>query len=252
MSPTRNLNTACPPRTVVTDQCSPQRDESTRGMRRPTARFRSPPAGVHSDQLAPAAVARRPPILQHHRLALLKPHSDHQRRPAVRLPAPVEPQALHRRHLRAGWITQTNRVVRGRGHSRSFRLAAHRTRAKGSITPQAIGEMVDELVDRDWGADAQPSGRRSGTSSIVSTPTMAGRSSSASPSAQDAVAAGRQTSDGIDEQLTEVSSGSMGSRELQRLLWKLLAATDAGGGITLRRRASRPFTGTEVAATRTA
>src|SRR3954467_5926604 len=42
------------------------------------------------------------PLLNDHGPAVLEPHGDHQGGPAVAVPPPVEHQALHRRHLKAG------------------------------------------------------------------------------------------------------------------------------------------------------
>jgi DNA-binding MarR family transcriptional regulator len=85
---------------------------------------------------------------------------------------------------------------------------------KAGMTPQAMGELVDELVDMGYVLRRpDPDDRRAKLIVL----TKRGR---------DAVAAGRQTIDGIEEQVTEIL-GEHGHRELRRLLSKLLDVTDA-------------------------
>lgn len=85
---------------------------------------------------------------------------------------------------------------------------------KADMTPQAMGELVDELVDMGY-VVRRPDPADGRAKLIVLT--KRGR---------DAVAAGRQTIEGIEEQLTEIL-GERGHRELRRLLSRLLDATYA-------------------------
>ncbi len=85
---------------------------------------------------------------------------------------------------------------------------------KAGMTPQAMGELVDELVDMGY-VLRRPDPDDGRAKLIVLT--KRGR---------DAVAAGRQTIDGIEGQVTEIL-GEHGHRELRRLLSKLLDVTDA-------------------------
>ena len=85
---------------------------------------------------------------------------------------------------------------------------------KAGMTPQAMGELVDELVDLGY-VLRRPDPDDGRAKLIVLT--KRGR---------DAVAVGRQTVKGIEEQLTEIL-GEHGHRELRRLLSKLLEVTDA-------------------------
>ena len=85
---------------------------------------------------------------------------------------------------------------------------------KANMTPQAMGELVDELVDMGY-VVRRPDPADGRAKLIVLT--KRGR---------DAVAAGRKSIEGIEEQVTEIL-GERGHRELRRLLWKLLDATDA-------------------------
>ena len=85
---------------------------------------------------------------------------------------------------------------------------------KANMTSQAMGELVDELVDMGYVVRRPDPG--DGRAKLIVL-TKRGR---------DAVAAGRQTIDGIEEQVTEIL-GEPGHRELRRLLSKLLDATDA-------------------------
>ena len=84
---------------------------------------------------------------------------------------------------------------------------------KANMTPQAMGELVDELVDMGY-IVRRPDPDDGRAKLIVLT--KRGR---------DAVAAGRQTIEGLEEQVTDVL-GERGHRELRRLLSKLLDATD--------------------------
>jgi DNA-binding MarR family transcriptional regulator len=77
-----------------------------------------------------------------------------------------------------------------------------------------MGELVDELVGMGY-VVRRPDPRDGRAKLIVLT--KRGR---------DAVAAGRQTIEGIEEHMTEIL-GERGHRELRRLLSKLLDATDA-------------------------
>ena len=85
---------------------------------------------------------------------------------------------------------------------------------KAGMTPQAMGELVDELVDMGYVVRRPDPG--DGRAKLIVL-TQRGR---------DAVAAGRQTIEGIEEQVTEIL-GDSGHQELRRLLSKLLNATDA-------------------------
>jgi DNA-binding MarR family transcriptional regulator len=85
---------------------------------------------------------------------------------------------------------------------------------KANMTPQAMGELVDELVDMGY-VVRRPDPADGRAKLIVLT--KRGR---------DAVAAGRKSIEGIEEQVTEIL-GERGHRELRRLLSKLLDATDA-------------------------
>jgi len=85
---------------------------------------------------------------------------------------------------------------------------------KAGMTPQAMGELVDELVDMGYVVRRpDPDDRRAKLIVL----TKRGR---------DAVASGRQTIEGIEEQVTEIL-GDSGHQELRRLLSKLLNPTDA-------------------------
>ncbi|MAO81304.1 MAG: hypothetical protein CMH82_11730 [Nocardioides sp.] len=77
-----------------------------------------------------------------------------------------------------------------------------------------MAELVDELVDMGY-VVRRPDPNDGKAKLIVLT--KRGR---------DAVAAGRQTIEGIEEQVTQIL-GERGHRELRRLLSKLLNATDA-------------------------
>ncbi|MFC6288185.1 MarR family winged helix-turn-helix transcriptional regulator [Nocardioides sp. GCM10027113] len=83
---------------------------------------------------------------------------------------------------------------------------------KANMTPQAMGELVDELVDMGY-VVRRPDPADGRAKLIVLT--KRGR---------DAVAAGRATIEGIEEQVT-AALGDRGHRELRRLLTKLLAVT---------------------------
>jgi len=85
---------------------------------------------------------------------------------------------------------------------------------KANMTPQSMAELVDELVDMGY-VVRRPDPADGRAKLIVLT--KRGR---------DAVAAGRQTIEGIEEQVTGIL-GQRGHRELRRLLSKLLDATDA-------------------------
>lgn len=84
---------------------------------------------------------------------------------------------------------------------------------KANMTPQAMAELVDELVDMGY-VVRRPDPDDGRAKLIVLT--KRGR---------DAVAAGRQTIDGIEEQVAEIL-GERGHRELRRLLSKLLDVMD--------------------------
>lgn len=85
---------------------------------------------------------------------------------------------------------------------------------KAGMTPQAMGELVDELVDMGYVLRRPDPG--DGRAKLIVL-TKRGR---------DAVAAGRQTIEGIEGHVTEIL-GEHGHRELRRLLSKLLDVTDA-------------------------
>jgi len=85
---------------------------------------------------------------------------------------------------------------------------------KANMTPQAMGELVDELVD--MGYVVRRPDPADGRAKLVVL-TKRGR---------DAVAAGRRTIEGIEERVSEIL-GQRGHRELRRLLSKLLDATSA-------------------------
>lgn len=85
---------------------------------------------------------------------------------------------------------------------------------KANMTPQAMGELVDELVDMGY-VVRRPDPDDGRAKLIVLT--KRGRA---------AVAAGRQTIEGIEEQVTEIL-GERGHQELRQLLSKLLDARDA-------------------------
>ena len=85
---------------------------------------------------------------------------------------------------------------------------------KAHMTPQAMSELVDELVELGY-VVRRPDPNDGRAKLIVLT--KRGR---------DAVAAGRQTIEGIEAQVTEIL-GERGHRELRRQLSKLLDATDA-------------------------
>ena len=85
---------------------------------------------------------------------------------------------------------------------------------KANMTPQAMGELVDELVD--MGYVVRRPDPSDGRAKLILL-TERGR---------DAVAAGLETIEGLEEQVTEIL-GERGHQELRRLLSKLLDATDA-------------------------
>lgn len=82
--------------------------------------------------------------------------------------------------------------------------------ARGAnMSPQAMGELVDELEQLDYVVrHPDPTDRRAKL--IVLT-----------PKGRDCIAAGTATIDGIEQQLTELL-GERGHRELRRLLTKVL------------------------------
>lgn len=84
---------------------------------------------------------------------------------------------------------------------------------KANMTPQSMGELVDELVDMGYVVRRRDPG--DGRAKLIVL-TQRGR---------DAVAAGRQTIDGIEDQVIEIL-GERGHRELRVLLSKLLDATN--------------------------
>jgi DNA-binding MarR family transcriptional regulator len=88
------------------------------------------------------------------------------------------------------------------------RLTTLATRA--NMTPQAMGELVDELVELGY-VERRPDPSDGRAKLIV--PTRRGR---------DAIEAGRVTIEGIEGRVTEIL-GERGHRELRRLLKKLLA-----------------------------
>lgn len=83
---------------------------------------------------------------------------------------------------------------------------------KANMTPQSMAELVDELVDMGY-VVRRPDPNDGRAKLIVLTKRGRG-----------AVAAGRQTIEGLEEQVTEIL-GERGHRELRRLLSKLLDAT---------------------------
>ena len=85
---------------------------------------------------------------------------------------------------------------------------------KAGMSPQAMGELVDELVDMGY-VLRRPDPGDGRAKLIVLT-----------ERGWDAVAAGRQTIEGIEGQVTEIL-GEHGHRELRRLLSELLAVTNA-------------------------
>ena len=85
---------------------------------------------------------------------------------------------------------------------------------KANMTPQSMAELVDELVDMGYVVRRPDPG--DGRAKLIVL-TKRGRG---------AVAAGRQTIEGIEEQVTDIL-GEHGHHELRRLLSKLLDATDA-------------------------
>ena len=85
---------------------------------------------------------------------------------------------------------------------------------RANMTPQAMGELVDELVEMGYIVRRPDPG--DGRAKLIVL-TKRGR---------DAVAAGRQTIEGIEERVTEIL-GERGHRELRRLLSKVLDATEA-------------------------
>lgn len=84
---------------------------------------------------------------------------------------------------------------------------------KANMTPQAMGELIDELVDMGY-VVRRPDPNDGRAKLIVLT--KRGRA---------AVAAGLQTIEGIEEQVTQIL-GERGHQELRRLLSKLLDATN--------------------------
>lgn len=85
---------------------------------------------------------------------------------------------------------------------------------KANMTPQSMAELVDELVDMGYVVRRPDPG--DGRAKLIVL-TRRGRG---------AVAVGRQTIEGIEEQVTDIL-GQRGHHELRRLLSKLLDATDA-------------------------
>ena len=85
---------------------------------------------------------------------------------------------------------------------------------KANMTPQSMAELVDELVDLGY-VVRRPDPSDGRAKLIVLT--QRGRA---------AVAAGRQTIEGLEERVTDVL-GERGHRELRRLLSRLLDASDA-------------------------
>ena len=83
---------------------------------------------------------------------------------------------------------------------------------KANMTPQAMGELVDELVDMGY-VVRRPDPADGRAKLIVLT--TRGR---------DAVAAGLRTIEGIEQEVTEIL-GERGHEQLRRLLSKLLDAT---------------------------
>ena len=83
---------------------------------------------------------------------------------------------------------------------------------RANMTPQSMAELVDELVDMGY-VVRRPDPNDGRAKLIVLT-----------DRGRDAVAAGQQAIEGIEEQLTEIL-GERGHRDLRRLLSKLLDAT---------------------------
>lgn len=83
---------------------------------------------------------------------------------------------------------------------------------RAAMTPQAMGELVDELVDMRY-VERQPDPSDGRAKLIV--PTRLGL---------DAIEAGRVTIEGIEARLTDLL-GVRGHRELRRLLTRLLEST---------------------------
>ena len=84
---------------------------------------------------------------------------------------------------------------------------------KANMAPQSMAELVDELVEMGY-VVRQPDPNDGRAKLIVLTKRGRG-----------AVAAGRQTIDGIEEQVTQIL-GERGHRELRQLLSRLLEAAD--------------------------
>ena len=84
---------------------------------------------------------------------------------------------------------------------------------KANMSPQAMGELVDELVEMGY-VVRRPDPQDGRAKLIVLT--RRGRA---------AVAAGVRTIDGIEERVTEIL-GEQGHRQLRRLLTKLLDAAE--------------------------
>lgn len=84
---------------------------------------------------------------------------------------------------------------------------------RANMTPQSMGELVDELVDMGYVVRRPDPG--DGRAKLIVL-TKRGR---------DAVAAGIHTIEGIEEQVTGVL-GERGHQQLRRLLTRLLDATD--------------------------
>ncbi len=84
---------------------------------------------------------------------------------------------------------------------------------KANMTPQSMAELVDELVDMGY-VVRRPDPNDGRAKLIVLTKRGRG-----------AVAAGRQTIEGLEEQVTQIL-GERGHRELRRLLSTLLDATN--------------------------
>lgn len=84
---------------------------------------------------------------------------------------------------------------------------------RANMAPQSMAELVDELVDMGY-VVRRPDPDDGRAKLIVLT--KRGRA---------AVAAGRETIDGIEEQVTRIL-GDRGHRELRRLLTKLLATAE--------------------------
>ena len=84
---------------------------------------------------------------------------------------------------------------------------------KAGMTPQSMAELVDELVDMGY-VVRRPNPHDGRAKLIVLT-----------ERGHDAVAAGRQTIEGLEEHVTDIL-GARGHRELRRLLSQLLDATN--------------------------